>query len=100
MSDTGGPVTIRAAVAADVAAMSGVLRAIIAATGRERPSDPAYVLDHYVAAPGNVRCSVAVDASGVIGFQSLIRALPGNRFGVPEGWGIIAPHVKGSWPGK
>jgi ribosomal protein S18 acetylase RimI-like enzyme len=84
---------VRAAVATDAEAMSGVLRAIIAVTGRARPSDPDYVRVHYLSAAQDVRCSVAVDASSVLGFQSLIRAVPGNRYDVPDGWGIIGTHI-------
>jgi len=85
--------TRRAAIA-DAAGMHRVLRAIIAQTGRERPSDMAFVTGHYIANPAGIRCTVAVDAAGdILGFQSLVRAEAGNRYDVPPGWGIIGTHI-------
>jgi L-amino acid N-acyltransferase YncA len=85
---------IRPATPADAAGMSRVLAEIVAATGRERPTDPAFVLARYVGNPAGIRCSVALDAAGeVLGFQSLIRAVAGNAYDVPEGWGIIGTHI-------
>ena len=70
----------------DAAAMSRVLREIIAHTGRERPNDEAFVTRQYITNPANIRCTVAIDDGGVaIGFQSLIRAEAGNRYNVPAG---------------
>jgi hypothetical protein len=75
--------------------MSAVLRDIIRMTGRERPSDAEFVLSNYIGNPSGIRCSVALDgAQEVLGFQSLIRAVAGNRYGVPEGWGIIGTHIR------
>ena len=90
-----GDVAIREAVPEDAPGMSAVLREIIAATGRERPSDPGFVLATYVRNPAGLRCSVAVEGEGgaVLGFQSLIRAVPGNPYGLPDGWGIIGTHI-------
>ena len=75
--------------------MGAVLREIIAETGRERPSDPAFVLATYIQNPAGLRCSVAVEEEGgaVLGFQSLTRAVPGNPYDLPEGWGIIGTHI-------
>jgi RimJ/RimL family protein N-acetyltransferase len=85
---------IRTAIPDDAMPMSRVLLDIIAMTGRTRPHDPAFTLSHYIAAPDGIRCSVAVDDDGtVLGFQSLKRAVPGNRYDVPEGWGIIGTHI-------
>ena len=85
---------IRAARRTDADGMSRVLQAIIAATGRDRPSDVAFVLAHYIDSPASIRCSVAVSESeGLMGFQSLVRATAGNRYNVPEGWGIIGTHI-------
>ncbi|MBB4153473.1 GNAT superfamily N-acetyltransferase [Sphingomonas jinjuensis] len=85
---------IRAATSADAAEMSRVLRAIIAASGRERPGDIAFVLAQYIDNFTGIRCSVAVsDSNRLLGFQSLVRATPGNRYHVPDGWGIIGTHI-------
>jgi len=85
---------VRQATPQDAESMGRVLREIIAVTGRERPSDPEFVLRNYVRNPSGIRCSVAVDEGvAVLGFQSLIRAEAGNRYGVPEGWGIIGTHI-------
>ncbi|MCV9936805.1 GNAT family N-acetyltransferase [Boseaceae bacterium BT-24-1] len=84
----------RPAVTGDAEAMSAVLRAIIAAYGRERPSDPDFVLATYIAHPDRVACTVALDDAGtVLGFQSLRRARPGDPYGTPPGWGSIGTHV-------
>lgn len=86
--------TIRTATPDDAVPMSRVLREIIALTGRVRPHDPAFTLSHYIAGPQGIRCSVAVDSDGaVLGFQSLKRAVAGNPYDVPEGWGIIGTHI-------
>ncbi len=79
----------RIALLDDAAAMSRVLREIIAQTGRERPNDEAFVTRQYIANPISIRCTVAIDEEGIVtGFQSLVRAEADNRYGVPEGWGI------------
>jgi RimJ/RimL family protein N-acetyltransferase len=84
----------RPAVTGDAEAMSAVLRAIIAAYGRERPSDPDFVIATYIAHPDRVACTVALDEAGtVVGFQSLRRARPGDSYGTPDGWGSIGTHV-------
>jgi GNAT superfamily N-acetyltransferase len=84
----------RDASTGDADAMSRVLREIVALTGRERPSDADFVARHYIANPASIRCTVAVDEAGdVLGFQSLVRAEAGNRYDVPEGWGIIGTHI-------
>lgn len=85
---------IRVATPDDAAAMSRVLVAIVAVTGRQRPTDPDFTLAQYIGNPSGIRCSVAVDANGgVLGFQSLTRAVSGNPYGVEEGWGIIGTHI-------
>lgn len=85
---------IRTATLADAPALVRVLRDIIALTGRNRPHDEAFVTRQYLANPASVRCTVALDAAGeVIGFQSLVRAEPGNRYDVPAGWGIVGTHI-------
>ncbi|MFN3671354.1 MAG: GNAT family N-acetyltransferase [Bosea sp. (in: a-proteobacteria)] len=84
----------RSAVPHDAEAISSVLRAIIAETGRDRPSDPDFVLATYITHPDRIACTVALDeADDVVGFQSLRRAQPGNAYGAPAGWGIIGTHV-------
>lgn len=85
---------VRPAVVGDAAAMSAVLRAIIAESGRDRPSDLAFVLATYIVHPDRVACTVALDEEDVVaGFQSLRRARAGNPYGTPVGWGIIGTHV-------
>lgn len=85
---------IRPAVEQDAPALSQVLVDIIALTGRTRPSDADFTLSHYITNRDGVRCSVALDADGtMLGFQSLVRAVAGNRYDVPPGWGIIGTHI-------
>ncbi|WP_230770147.1 GNAT family N-acetyltransferase [Sphingomonas sp. Leaf4] len=84
----------RLASTSDAAALCRVLREIIEHTGRERPSDEAFVIRQYLANPASIRCTVAIDTAGeVVGFQSLLRAEGGNRYDVPAGWGIIGTHI-------
>jgi ribosomal protein S18 acetylase RimI-like enzyme len=97
----GAPLRIRPATEADAPAMSRVLRDIVAWNGRERPTAPDFVLDTYIRHPCGLRCSVALDAGGVVlGFQSLLRAAAGNPYGTPEGWGIIGTHVSPAAHGR
>lgn len=85
---------IRVASRDDAEGMSRVLRDIVEHTGRERPSDRAFVLSRYLDDPSRIRCSVAVDEVGhVVGFQSLKKAAAGNPYDVTEGWGIIGTHI-------
>lgn len=84
----------RAASANDAEGMGRVLREIIEHTGRQRPNDVEFVMGRYIADPASIRCTVAIDGSGnVVGFQSLKKAAPGNRYETPEGWGIIGTHI-------
>ncbi|WP_246617972.1 hypothetical protein [Rhizobium populisoli] len=88
---------IRTATEDDVASMSAMLEKLVAAGRRTMPTDEDYVRDHYVANPLVIRCSLAEDEDGsLLGFQSLIRAVKGNPYDTPVGWGIINPCVAGS----
>ena len=74
--------------------MSEMLRLLVAAGKRSSPADEAFVLGHYIDNPNPIRCSLAEDDDGsILGFQSLVRAIEGNRYGTPVGWGIIGTHV-------
>lgn len=85
---------VREAVAADAEAMSEVLREIVAQTGRQRRTEPSFVISNYIDHSESVRCSVAVDAQDKpMGFQSLIRSWLDNPYNVPLGWGIIGTHI-------
>jgi ribosomal protein S18 acetylase RimI-like enzyme len=84
----------RAASADDAAEMGRVLREIIDHNGRQRPSDVDFVMGRYIADPTSIRCTVAIDEAGnVVGFQSLKKAVAGNPYDTPEGWGIIGTHI-------
>lgn len=84
----------RAASANDAEGMGQVLREIIEHTGRQRRNDVEFVMGRYIADPTSVRCTVAIDGSGnIVGFQSLKKAVAGNAYDTPEGWGIIGTHV-------
>lgn len=85
---------IRPARLSDAEAMSRVLTDIIAVTQLQRPHDPDFVRETYINNPHGILCSVAEDENGeVLGFQSLIRAVEDNHYGVTAGWGIIGTHV-------
>ncbi len=85
---------IRTARLSDAEAMSRILTDIIAVTQRQRPHDQDFVRNTYINNPHGILCSVAEDENGeVLGFQSLIRAVEDNKYGVTAGWGIIGTHV-------
>ncbi|MBY3469243.1 GNAT family N-acetyltransferase [Rhizobium laguerreae] len=85
---------IRTAIWDDAAAMSVMLQRLVALGKRSAKADVEYVQHNYVANPVGIRCSLAEDEGGrLLGFQSLIRATEGNRYGTPIGWGIIGTHV-------
>lgn len=87
-------VTIRAATHADVPGLSTMLQELVAAGKRSRPADEAFVLATYVAHPDGISCFVAEAEGGqLLGLQALSRAVAGNPYGTPEGWGIIGTHV-------
>ena len=74
--------------------MSAMLELLVAAGKRTSPADEAFVLGHYIRNPNPIRCSLAEgDDGGILGFQSLVMAMEGNRYGTPAGWGIIGTHV-------
>jgi L-amino acid N-acyltransferase YncA len=84
----------RAASADDAEGMGQVLREIIDHTGRQRPSDVEFIMGRYIADPTSIRYTVAIDDAGnIVGFQSLKKAVAGNPYGTPEGWGIIGTHI-------
>ncbi len=84
----------RAARDSDADGIGAVLKALAAAGKRSRPSDSEFALAHYIGAPHQVRCTVAVDPDGeILGFQSLKLAIPNNPYGVAVGWGIIGTHI-------
>lgn len=85
---------IRPATADDADAMSVMLKKLVAAGKRTAPADVEFVLTHYVHNPVGVRCSLAQGEDGnILGFQSLIRAVEGNPYDTPIGWGIVGTHV-------
>lgn len=86
--------TLRSATLDDAPAISAVLQALVAAGKRSSRADEDFVRDRYLTAPAGLQCTVATEENGrVLGFQSLMRALPDNAYGTPEGWGIIGTHI-------
>lgn len=95
MNTRGDRLSIRAAKAGDALEMSVLLSEILTLWGSERDSDPAYVRKFYIDHPDQVSCAVAVDQAGdILGVQSLKRAVAGNPYGAPVGWGVIGTYVK------
>ncbi|MEJ6403870.1 GNAT family N-acetyltransferase [Yoonia sp. 2307UL14-13] len=93
MTDLTHP-SIHSAKSNDADGVSAVLTALVAAGKRTKPADIAFALDHYIAHPDTIRCSVAVDQNGtILGFQSLKLAIDGNIYDVTPGWGIIGTHI-------
>ncbi len=87
---------IRDAVPGDVKEMSGLLKELTASGKRKSPDSEAFVRAHYIEDPRKIRCSVAEENGVVLGFQSLIRADAGNKYGVEPGWGIVGTHIRPS----
>lgn len=85
--------TIRPARPTDAEDMAEVQNAIYRAGLRASPVDVALVRERYLGMDDNVACTVAEREGRVVGFQSLMRAWPGNPYGVAEGWGIIGTHI-------
>jgi len=86
---------VREADVDDAEGVSDVLTELVAAGKRSKASDPGFALNHYIADPDRILCSVAVDDDGtILGFQSLKHAREGNPYGTPVGWGIIGTHVR------
>jgi ribosomal protein S18 acetylase RimI-like enzyme len=85
---------IRTVEQGDALAMSRMLQQLVDIGKRTAPADEAFVLANYIGDPDNILCSVCEDdACTLLGFQVLKLATPGNRFGTPDGWGIIGTHV-------
>lgn len=88
--------TLRNAGLDDAEGMSQALQEIAAAGKRQRPSDVRFVRDNYICHPDQIRCTLAVRGSQVLGFQALKLAVSGNPYGVTVGWGIIGTHIRPS----
>ena len=80
---------IRDALPGDAKEMSGLLKELTACGRRKSPDSEAFVRTHYIEDPRKIRCSVAEENGVVLGFQSLIRADAGNKYGVEPDWGVI-----------
>ena len=88
-------VTLRPATDADAAGIGGVLQALVAAGKRRKDASEAFARARYIANADRVETTVAVDTDGtVLGFQALILAREGNRYGAPPGWGVIGTHIR------
>jgi len=83
---------VRAATAADAAGMQGVLAPILASWQSPRDSSTAHIVQHYIAHPDNLVCSVA-ETDRIVGFQALKLLKEGNPYDVPAGWGFIGTYV-------
>lgn len=87
----------RPATLDDAEAMAVVQNEIFAAGLRKTPRDVETIIRVYLQRDDNIECTVAENAEGrIVGFQSLTYAMPGNPYGVAEGWGIIGTHVSPS----
>jgi GNAT superfamily N-acetyltransferase len=84
---------IRQAGPEDARGMDAVLTPILERWGSTRERGAAVVLARYIAHPDRLSCAVAVMEGRIVGFQSLKRAVRGNPYDLPEGWGIIGTYV-------
>ncbi|MEM1264489.1 MAG: GNAT family N-acetyltransferase [Pseudomonadota bacterium] len=87
---------IRDALPSDAREMSRLLKELTASGKRKSPDTEVFVRVHYIEDPWKIRCSVAEEDGAVLGFQSLIRADKGNKYGVEPGWGVIGTHIRPS----
>ncbi len=87
---------LRDATHDDVPQMSAFLKELTASGKRTSPDDETFVRAYYIDDPAKIRCTVAEDDGLVLGFQSLTRAVEGNKWGVAPGWGIIGTHIRPS----
>ncbi|WP_200876096.1 GNAT family N-acetyltransferase [Ruegeria halocynthiae] len=88
---------IRTASRSDAEGVAAVLQELVAAGKRSKSSDVDFAASHYITHPDQIVCTVALDAgSRVLGFQSLKRAVGGNPYGAPVGWGVIGTHIRPS----
>lgn len=91
-----GDLIVRHAGLDDAEGISEVLQEIAAAGKRSKPSDLSFATANYLTHPDQLRCTVAVRGSCVLGFQSIKLAVEGNRYGAPVGWGVIGTHIRPS----
>lgn len=84
---------IRPARPTDAEGMAEVQNAIYRAGLRASPVDVELVRERYLTMDYSVACTVAEQEGRIVGFQSLMRAWPGNPYDVAEGWGIIGTHI-------
>ena len=89
-------ISVRDAVASDAAEISAFLQELTALGKRVRPDSEDFVREYYIGDPLKVSCSVAVDETGVLGFQTIKLAEAGNPWDVTPGWGIIGTHIRPS----
>ncbi len=88
-------ITIRAAKVGDAYEMSVILAEILTIWGSDRAHSPEHIRDFYIEHPDQISCAVAVNKGGdILGFQSLKRAVAGNPYDAPLGWGVIGTYVK------
>ncbi|MEM6306345.1 MAG: GNAT family N-acetyltransferase [Pseudomonadota bacterium] len=80
----------------DVQQMSDFLKELTASGKRRSPDDPEFVRRHYIEDAAKIRCSAARAGDEVLGFQSIKHAVPGNQWGVEQGWAIIGTHIRPS----
>ncbi|MFS4580973.1 N-acetyltransferase family protein [Phaeobacter sp. C3_T13_0] len=74
--------------------MSAILVEVLNSWQSTRPGDPSHVLDYYISHPDRIDCAVCEKPGvGILGFQSLRLATPGNQYNVEPGWGIIGTYV-------
>ena len=94
-------IMIRQAVEADASGMDAVLTPILDRWGSARPRGVSVVLSNYINHADRLSCGVALSRGGeIVGFQSLIRATPGNPYDLPSGWGFIGTYVAGKAAGQ
>lgn len=90
---------LRRSEVGDAGAMCALLNPIVAAggtTAHRVPFTEERMIRHYVAPPLGIACTLALDDTGLLGFQALERADPDWKGPdpLPEGWAVVATFVR------
>ncbi len=92
------PLIIRTADIADAKPMAALINALIArggTTAHRRSIEKKQIIEQFISPPYDIKCTVAVDGSDVIGFQVIEWADPDWKGPdkLPPDWAIIATYV-------
>ncbi|MGI9485394.1 MAG: GNAT family N-acetyltransferase [Geminicoccaceae bacterium] len=99
------PLIVRTAKTVDAKPMAILVNALITrggTTAHRQPFERHQFIDDFIRPPYGINCVVAVEGSGVVGFQAIEWADPDwpGRDKLPPGWAIVATYVAFGWQGR